>query len=191
MNGNLRSIIKTSAILLVIGFVCTLLLSLCNFLTKDTIASLAFESEQKAMTETLAQAEKFEKFNYNADDVVSEVYEGTSGEKVVGYCFKAEPKGYGGAISMIVGVDTECKVTGVAIVNMSETPGLGAKAKESSFTDAYKGKTSGIKVNKSGAPKDNEISAISGATITSKAVTEGVNRALEIAEDLTKGGMDK
>ncbi len=184
MKSNIGSIIKTGAILLAIGFVCTLLLSVCNYVTKDRIAALAFEAENSAMAETLPEAETFDDAAYEADGVVAAVYEGKSGDEVVGYCVKVEPTGYGGTISMIVGVDTESVVKGVKIISMSETPGLGAKANELEFTDGYIGKTSGIKVRKSGVPADDEISAISGATITSKAVTEGVNAAIAAAESL-------
>ncbi len=185
MKENVRSIIKTGAILLVIGFVCTLLLSLCNNMTKDRIASLAANAEQQAMASTLPMADKFVKLQYDSDGVVTAVYEGKNAEKeVVGYCVKAEPVGYGGAISMIVGIDADGKVTGVDIVSMSETPGLGAKANEPQFTNGFIGKGAGVKVRKSGAPADDEISAISGATVTSKAVTSGVNAAIAVVESL-------
>lgn len=185
MKENVRSIIKTGAILLVIGFVCTLLLSLCNNMTKERIAFLAANAEQEAMTSTLPIADKFIKLQYDGDGVVTAVYEGKNAEKeVVGYCVKAEPIGYGGAISMIVGMDTEGKVTGVDIVSMSETPGLGAKANEPQFTNGFIGKVAGVKVRKSGTPANDEISAISGATVTSKAVTSGVNAAIAAVESL-------
>lgn len=183
MKENIIPILKTAAILLVIGFTCTLLLALCNCLTEETIASLTEKAEKAAMTETLPAAKKFEAKTYSGDDeTVTAVYEGKSEGKTVGYCIKTEPTGYGGAISMMVGVDASGTVTGVKIVSMSETPGLGAKAKEKTFTDGYAGKKAGIKVIKSGNPTDNEISAISGATITSKAVTSGVNSAVAVAE---------
>ena len=185
MKKNIGSILKTGAILLIIGFVCTLLLSLCNYVTKDKIAALAVEAENEAMTKTLPAAKEFVAMDYEGDSLVTAVYEGKSENgDTAGYCVKAEPTGYGGVISMIVGVDVNGTVTGVDIVDMDETPGLGAKADSDEFTDRYTGKTAGIKVNKSGVPADNEISAISGATITSKAVTEGVNAAVAAVESL-------
>lgn len=87
---------------------------------------------------------------------------------------------------MMVGIDTELNVTGVKIINMSETPGLGAKASEDSWLSQFKGKNDIISVVKTGNAKDNEINAISGATITSKAVTQGVNDSLEDAKKLTE-----
>lgn len=185
MKENILSIIKTGLILLVIGFVCTLLLSVCNYMTKDRIVKLSLEAEQAAMMSTLPEAEKFAKLSDKTDGVVTAVYEGKKEDKtVVGYCVKVEPVGYGGAISMMVGIDTEGTVTGVDIVEMSETPGLGAKASNEDFTNQYMGKNGEIKVIKSGAAKENEISAISGATVTSKAVTQGVNAAIAVAEKL-------
>ena len=80
---------------------------------------------------------------------------------------------------MIIGVCKQATVTGVKITSLSETPGLGAKASNEEFTKQYYGLEEGISVIKSGMPNGNEISAISGATITSKAVTEGVNAALK------------
>lgn len=188
MKENIRSIIKTGAILLAIGFICTLILSVCNYLTKDKIASLALETEQAAMREVLPEAKIFVKCSNSENGIVKDVYEGKDeDENIVGYCVKVNPVGYGGEISMVVGVDTDGVVTGVKITSMSETPGLGANAKNPAFTDAYKGKTSGIKVRKSGVPADDEISAISSATITSKAVTEGVNVAVETVNGLRGG----
>lgn len=183
MKDSVVSVVKTASILLAIGFLCTLLLAVCNYVTKDTIAEISEKAQQTAMAETLPEALSFEEKQYSSEDeTVVAVYEGKAGDKTVGYCVKAEPLGYGGVISMMVGVKTDGTVNGVKIVSMSETPGLGAKAKEATFTEAYKGKRSGVKVIKSGKPAENEISAISGATITSKAVTEGVNSAVAVAE---------
>ncbi len=134
------------------------------------------------MIETLPDAKTFDEVEYGDNPIVKAVYEGKGADgKTAGYCVKAEPNGYGGAISMMVGVDGEGVVRGVKIITMSETPGLGARAKEPEFTGGYEGKSGEIKVKKSGTPGDSEISAISGATITSKAVTEGVNAAIEAA----------
>lgn len=185
MKENIRSIIKTGAILLAIGFICTLILSLCNYMTKDKIAALALETEEAAMKEVISEAKYFVELEDGADGIVTGVYAGKDTDmEIVGYCVKVKPVGYGGEISMIVGVDTDGVVTGVKITDMSETPGLGAKAKESSFTDAYKGKTGNITVRKVGTPDEDEISAISSATITSNAVTDGVNAAVKTVNGL-------
>ena len=184
---NLTSILKTAGILFVIGFVCTLILTVCNYVTKDIIAQNAIKEENAAKKEVLTLATDFSEISVE-DENIDAVYEGVADGKTVGYCVKVSPLGYGGEISMMVGVGVDGKVSGVKIVDMSETPGLGARAKEPSFINAYSGKKDGIKVIKSGIPEDDEVSAISGATITSKAVTEGVNSALSAVSSLRKEG---
>lgn len=185
MKKNIRSIIKTGLILFAIGFICTFILAVCNDMTKDTIAQLNADTERAAMTATLKDAKGFGKILNLSSDIVTDVYEGKDDSgKTVGYCVKATPVGYGGKISMIVGISTDRKVTGVDIVSMSETPGLGARADDESFYNQYIGKSGKVGVKKSGTPNENEISAISGATITSKAVTEGINAALDIVKEL-------
>ncbi|NLD22260.1 MAG: FMN-binding protein [Bacteroidales bacterium] len=99
-------------------------------------------------------------------------------------------KGYGGDINMTVGVDIKGHITGVKIGSHNETPGLGAKASEPEFISQFGEVTINdklviVKQNKKAA---NEIQAISGATISTKAVTEGVSAALSAADILIKGG---
>ena len=109
--------------------------------------------------------------------------------KTVGYCIKVEPSGFGGKISMMVGIGTDGEIQGVKITSMSETPGLGAKA-DDNWLSQFTGKKANISVIKSGTAKDSEINAISGATITSKAVAEGVNIASAAAKTISKAEGD-
>lgn len=94
-------------------------------------------------------------------------------QRKIGYAFRVSPRGYGGAIDMVVGIDTKGRVAGVKILSMKETPGLGMKASESRFLKQFTGKTLGSPLK---AKKD--IDAITGATITSQAVADGVKQAL-------------
>ena len=107
---------------------------------------------------------------------VLEVYRAENG----GVAMKVMGTGYGGDMEMAVGIDADGNVTGVSIISHGETPGLGAKATEADFIDQYSGKNAKetLTVVK-GDAAENEISAISGATITSRGVTEGVNEALQ------------
>jgi Na+-translocating ferredoxin:NAD+ oxidoreductase subunit G len=98
--------------------------------------------------------------------------------------------GYGGDIKFSVGIQKDGTVNGISILSISETAGLGMKAKEEKFQSNFKNKkASQFVVTKSGAAKDGDVDAISGATITSKAVTKGVNSALAVFENLTKEGI--
>ena len=85
---------------------------------------------------------------------------------------------------MAVGVDESGAVTGVSIVDMSETSGLGANASPESFRSPYVGKSGSVALRKQGG----EIDALTGATVTSTAVTRGVNAALAAAAELIREG---
>ena len=109
-------------------------------------------------------------------------------EKLQGWCVNVTPSGYGGAIDMMVGVTIDYKVSGVKVISNSESAGLGAKCTDDAFRKQFKGKGDTVKVIKNGTPKDDEIVAITGATITSKAVTSGVADAVAVVKD---GGLKK
>ncbi len=99
--------------------------------------------------------------------------------KEVGVAFPFLSRGYGGPIRMMVGINPEGKITGVAIspLDHTETPGLGAKITGESFLSQLKGRTfSEIKLRS----EDGSIDAIAGATVSSRAVCEGVKKALEL-----------
>lgn len=90
-----------------------------------------------------------------------------------------DSNGYGGDIRMTVGIDKAETITGLEFLELNETAGLGMKAKENSFKSQFKGKKADkINYSKSGAQADDEIDAISSATITTSAVCEGVNAAI-------------
>jgi len=92
----------------------------------------------------------------------------------LGYAFRVYPKGYGGTIDMVVGIDLKGRVAGIKIISMNETPGLGMKASGSKFLRQFMGKTA-----KSPLKAKKDIDAITGATITSQAVADGVKQALK------------
>ena len=87
----------------------------------------------------------------------------------------------------MAGIAIDGKIRGVKVGNNTETPGLGKNAETSKFREQFSGKAwdRTITVINSGTPKDDEIAAVSGATVTSKAVTEGVNQALKAARELS------
>lgn len=103
----------------------------------------------------------------------------------VGHVINSTSKdGYGGAINISVGIDKEGTITGVGFLALSETPGLGMNAENPEFKDQFKGKkVESFNVTKSGATADNDIDAMSGATITSTAVTNAVNAAVYFANN--------
>ena len=102
---------------------------------------------------------------------------------VIGHIITASSDdSYGGTVKVSVGITNEGKITGVELLEISDTPGLGMKATEPAFKDQYKDKTvEEFTVTKTGSTSDSEINAISGATITSNAVTHAVDAALYFA----------
>lgn len=176
----ITEIFKVAIILFAITAVAAAILASVNSVTAPVIAENERKAQEIAMKAVLPDATSFDKVEFvPAENVsVSEIYSSDAG-----YAIKVAPKGYGGAISMIVGVDNDLKVTGVEIISQSETAGLGAKCTDSEFKAQFVGKTENITVTKNGA-KENEIDAISSATVTSKAVTKGVNEAIAAAKEV-------
>lgn len=178
----LKKTIKLSGILCAIAFATALLLGLTNELTKDIIAQRQLQNKNNAMAKVIP-AETYNLIVNNPG--VFELYEAKTGEKVAGYAVSLSQSGYGGDIDMIIGIDSTGKVSGISITEMSETPGLGDNAKKPSFTDMFKGlEKNQVKLTNEGG----KIQALSGATVTSRAVTKGVSRALEIVEKEIAGG---
>ncbi len=170
---DILDIFRIGLILLTITAISAGILACLNKLTAPVIEHNAELRRNMAMSKVLPSAKDFEKIEYMDESSVVSVYKGED----KGYVVLAEPNGYGGTISLVVGVDNDGIVTGVEVTSQSETPGLGASCTQDEFKDRFIGKKEGITVVKYGAG-ENQIDAISSATITSKAVTKGVNDAI-------------
>lgn len=183
-----KEIIVPAVSLFIICLVVTTLLAVTNKVTAPKIEQLAVETQNNTKKVVLSEAAKFsDEKTVEKDGTQYTYYEGLSDtDETVGYVFLTSAKGYGGDIDIMVGIDKAGSVKGVAILSISETAGLGMNAKNESFLNQFKDKSSEISVIKTGEPKDDEIQALTGATITSKAVTSAVNTALELYK--TAGG---
>ncbi len=177
--------LKLGLKLFIITAVAGLILGGAFVITKKPIADQVEKTNTEAMKEILPKADKFEKMGGKSNSVVTEVNEGKKGSNVAGYAIKVLTKGYGGQIEMMVGVSEDGKVQGIKILSHSETPGLGANAPQPKFSGQFKGKSTekDLEVVKTAPGKDNEIEAMTGATITSRAVTKGVNDAVKFYKD--------
>ncbi len=169
---------------------CCTCACLCKHDNKDKIAVQAQTETTNAIQGIYKDADKVRKIDIPStiDKRISEIYEAKSQSgQLLGYAFKVAPSGYGGAIDIMGGVLPDKKVVNIKILaTNSETPGLGTKVASEGFIAQFIGKTSPISVIKSGTPKDNEIMAVTGATISSKAVTTGINIACEAVAELIK-----
>lgn len=172
---------KLTLVLFIITVVVAALLGTVNFVTKDRIAEIKVQKTATAMQSVVPNAKSFEKLAYSGTDtIVKAIYAAKDGSKVVGHVVEVAPSGFSGAINMVVGIGENGKVSGVSIVSMTETSGLGTNANKDSFRNQYIGKIGTQAVTKDGG----NIEALTGATITSRAVTKGVNSALEAAKAL-------
>ena len=195
MNSFVKETIKNALILCAITLVAGFLLGGVYEITKEPRAKQQEITKTNAYKEVIKEAASFEELDFD-NKVVSELlktYDITEKAAVVDACIKAMDKdgniigyivsatskeGYGGNISLSVGFDMSGKVTGVSILSISETAGLGMEAKNESFLNQYKADgTSLYIVGKSDSQEGINIDALSGATITSKAVTKAVNSA--------------
>ncbi len=179
----LKEIIVPAFLLLLICTVMTALLALTNQVTQPIIRDLDEKSETQAKQLVLPEAASFtENEALEQDGMAYTVSEGldAAGQRV-GMVLITSAKGYGGDVRIMTGVDPDGVVTGVKTLTLNETPGLGMKAQDAVFLKQFIGKTAGIALSKTGA-NGNEIRALTGATITSNAVTTAVNLALELFE---------
>ena len=178
--------------LVVICLVSALLLASFNLLTKDPIQQNSQRAAEETRTRMLPIASSFEPMEVTEGSNMDSVYQGldASGEPV-GYVIQTTVNGYGGEVVVTLGMDMDGVITGVDVggENFSETPGLGALAKEPEFTQQYIGKKVPLTLVKGNEPKgENTIDAISGATRTSSAVNGGINLAGKYISDLSGGG---
>lgn len=178
----MKESLKLGVILFLITGICVGLLGVVNQITLPIIEANSLKTEQESMKQLLSEADNFIQVEGVSDVLVKKVFVAKSSSNIVGYVINVEPKGYGGAIGLLIGIDSNNVIKGVKILSHSETPGFGANADKPAFIDQYVGKQGELKVTKI-TPKEDEIQAITGATITSAAITEGANAAFSYVKD--------
>ena len=186
----MNKILKNTLILTAITLIAGLGLGLVHEITLNPIAQ-AQEKVKKEAWQAVFPDAKLDEFKETdvdqkaAKQAISDLGVNATIDEVctvgdTGYVITTTDKdGYGGDIQVSVGIQSDGTVTGVSFLSISETAGLGMKAKEDSFSSQFAGKqVESFEVTKTGATSDNQIDAISGATITSSAVTSAVNAGL-------------
>ena len=200
----MKEMMKNTGILLAITVIAGLILGLVYQTTKDTISAREEADKKAAYLEVFTDAKDFNALDDVMNDInravldaagydqesIDEVLEAVDdSNNVLGYVFAVTTKeGYGGDIKFTVGIRNDGTVNGVSILSINETAGLGMNA-EKVLKPQFAGKQVGQFVyTKTGATSDNEIDAISGATITTNAFTNGVNCALTYFNEVLGGG---
>ncbi len=174
-------------VLLVICGVAASLLAAVYVVTKEPIAASRKAKTMNAVQTVLPAADRLvvepedlrKLLGSTSDEALPEIYPAFQGDRLVGVAIKVtDPNGYAGNIDLMVGVTADGKVHAINVLQHKETPGLGSKMVEPAFAGQFKDLTvpdNGVKVKKDGGL----IEAITGATISSRAVTRAVNEAVK------------
>ncbi len=190
-NGGSAKILKLGLILFTVTAITGLILGVVYEITAGPIQLTQARLKNEALAGALPEADSFEVMELipDASPVLTEVQRAKSGADGVGYCITVVPKGYAGPIEIVVGVTKDGALRAIRILNQSETPGLGAKAPAPAFSGQFADKSvERLTIVKAPPSAPDQIQAISGATITSNAVTSGVNAALEYWNTHLRGG---
>ncbi len=187
----MKKIILDTLKLVAITLIAGLLLSIVYQLTKDTIAAAEAKELTDSYSAVMEEASEFvevevtETTSFDDDTSLNSALTAYDSDgNIIGTVLSVTShKGYGGDIDITIGIDTDGVITGVVVTSMSETSGLGANCQNEEWISQYIGKSGEITYSKTGATAENEIDAISGATKTTRAVTNAVNAALDFAEE--------
>ncbi|MDU7029808.1 RnfABCDGE type electron transport complex subunit G [Robinsoniella peoriensis] len=204
----MNNIIKNALILMAITLVAGILLGGVYEITKNPIKQQQETAKAEAYKAVFPDADKLEAIEdqkaslYSAAAVLSE--NGFSAEKInevlrvldasgksLGVVMNVTTgEGYGGDIIFTMGVRNDGTLNGIEILTINETAGLGMKADEDAFKSQFKDKNvEKFSYTKGGAQSDDQIDALSGATITTNAMTNGVNAGLAFFKSLSEGGL--
>ena len=199
-----KKIVHDALVLFAFTVVLGLVLGVVYNITKEPIEQVNYEKTQNAYKQVFADAESFEEYaDFDADAAAALMAEnGYSDEieavntaldangNVLGYVMTVTAKDASqSTITFSVGIQNDGTVNGYSITSISETPGLGAKATEAEFYSQFEGKNvESFVVVKAEPAADNEIEAISGSTITSKAMANGVNACITYFHNVLEGG---
>ena len=195
----MKSLMKNALVLAAITLVAGVLLGLVYEITKEPIALAKENAKRKAYQTVMPEGELFDTVDFEkkqAEKVLSkagvlgcqieEIVVAKTKEEVKGYVITTtSSEGYGGNIQVSVGIAGDGTVTGIEILSISETPGLGMNADTPDFKGQFAGKKGNpFVVTKTGAVAENEIDAISSATTTSNAVTNAVNAGVAYFQNM-------
>jgi len=176
----MNKIARLGAILFGITAATGAILGGVQAVTSEPIARQREAQKNRALAATLPGAKAFAPLKTAPEHgLIAEIAAGAEGDKTLGWCFTVDVKGFGGPMKVVVGINAEGAVTGVSMLEMSETPGLGARTAEPAFTGQFAGKgpKGALAVTKTPPENERQVQAVSGATISSRAVTGAVNAA--------------
>ncbi len=202
----MKDFIKSVIVLFLITCISGALLGGVYAITEEPRAQAVIEAKKKAYKKVFNTAETFDEAHYDKDALnkylkdkgvskkevlVDEIVlaKDHNGSIIGAIVTVTSKEGYGGDIQFTVGFNLDKTISGLSVLSISETAGLGDNATKGEFLNQFKGKkVDSFVVTKTGKTNDNEIDAISSATITSKAMVKGTNTAITVFEFLDKTG---
>jgi electron transport complex protein RnfG len=178
-NKGMKHIIKPAFSLFIIAAITTALLTLVYSLTLEPIANQRKKAQEKVKNAIFPEASAFSEIIQEKQGNIDAIFECYKGNELIGYIIELSPPGYSGNIYMMVGISkTANNIAGMRILKHTETPGLGSLAVKENFFRKYDNRNLvPLRVVRSSAG-ENEIEAITGATITTRAITDAVNEAI-------------
>lgn len=179
-----KDIIKITLNLIVIYIVGGLILAAVYAKTEPVIVKKTYEEKQAALKAMIPDATSIEKLGiWKPHDKEAEYFIAKKDNEPIGYIVESYGKGYSSYIDMLIAVNDSFTVEKLNILEQHETPGLGDEIQQPYFQDQFKGKTLDHLVVRK-LPTEVDIQAVSGATISSRAVTEdGVKKGVEMLKD--------
>ena len=203
----MKSMLKDAAILFAITVIAGAILGFVYDITKAPIAQQEAKAKSEACQEVFADAAEFEAMTGSEDEMTAVIAEGGFTKSTVNEVMKAKDasgsvlgyvitvtshEGYGGDIKFSMGVRTDGTLNGISILSISETAGLGMRAEEVLKPQFANKKVAQFTCTKTGAASDDQIDAISSATITSNAVIDTVNAGMYYFQTaLQEGGSNE
>ena len=171
---NSPSIVKLAVLLMVICAITSAILGAVNMVTAPVIAQIAADKTAQAYNEVLPTKGGYETVDYSDTNVTAVA------KCDEGYVVEVSISGSQSTLQLAIGVDNDGAITGVSVIKHGETPGLGAKSTEAEWRQQFVGQTSGLNLTKRGG----EVEAITGATITSTAIVNACQIAIDTAAKL-------
>ena len=178
--------------------ICAVIAGVVSFVYSVTIDAYNqnLENEQRNALKSIFAESDEDVIDYetlsNANPDVNDVYIVSKNGDGAGYCINITAKGFGGDMTLMIGYGYDGSLKGIQVISHSETPGVGTKALISEHLSQYNGKSGELSISKSGS---SDIVAVSGATISSKAVHAAINSANSVVSEiisntLLKGGIE-
>jgi len=175
----MKMFIQLGFILLAFCIVATALLAYVNTLTKPKIEALKIKEAQDARNNLIPNSQ----FEEVAADVTYYIARDKDSGEVKGYTFTASKNGYNGAVKTMAAIDKDFRLIAINVISQTETPGLGSNSTLPKFTDQFKGKMPDqLIVDKDGGVPPNAIKALTGATITTRAVVNSLKESIELVK---------